>query len=361
MQKAQQPQKKWYDRTARHRSLEQGDKVLVLLPTSTSKLLAQWHGPYDMLKKRGKATYLVDLADKKRKRVLHINLLRRWQEPESHNYFADESSEEEEEEVDELTWDGGSEGEPTIGKALTETQRAEFMELLLQNWETLTKMPACTHLISHPIKTGANNPIRLHPYRLPHAYREKVRMEIEEMERHSIIEPSNSEWAAPIVLVKKKDGSLHFCVDYRRLNAVTRSNAYPMPCIDDLIDRLGQAQYISTLDLTKGHWQVPVNGPDWHKTAFVTPYGLYQFKRMSFGLKGAPATFQRLMDQVLRGLSGFAAAYLDDVIIFSTTWEEHLAHLEKVLNQLKEAGLTAKPKCASLGSAIWAMWLVGEK
>ena len=211
--------KKWYDRTARHRSLEQGDKVLVLLPTSTSKMLAQWHGPYDVLKKMGKATYLVDLADKKKKkRVLHINLLRRWQEPESHNYFADENSEEE---VDELTWDGGSEGEPSIGEALTEMQRAELMELLLQNRETLTKMPSCTHLISHSIETGASNPIRLHPYQLPHAYREKVRMEIEEMERHRTIEPSNSEWAAPIVLVKKKDDSLRLCVDYRRLNAVT--------------------------------------------------------------------------------------------------------------------------------------------
>ena len=133
-----------------------------------------------------------------------------------------------------------------------------------------------------------------------------------------------------------------------------------MPRIDDLIDRLGQAQHISTLDLTRGYWQVPVSGPDQHKTAFVTPYGLYQFKRMPFGLKGAPATFQRLMDQVLRGLSSFAAAYLDDVIVFSTTWEEHLPHLEKVFHQLKEAGLTAKPKkcqfwmrrCSYLGHVV---------
>ena len=176
-----------------------------------------------------------------------------------------------------------------------------------------------------------------------------MRAEIEEMEKHGIIEPSNSEWAAPVVVVKKKDGSLRLCVDYRRLNTVTRADAYPMPRIDDLIDRLGQAQYISTLDLTKGYWQVPVNGPDQHKTAFTTPYGLYQFKRMPFGLKGAPATFQRLMDQVLRGLSGFAAAYLDDVIIFSSTWAEHLWHLEEVLNRLKEARLTAKPKKCQLG------------
>ena len=152
-----------------------------------------------------------------------------------------------------------------------------------------------------------------------------------------IIEPSTSEWSAPIVLVKKKDGSLRLCVDYRRLNQVSVSDAYPTPRVDDLIDRVGGSSFISTLDLTRGYWQVPVADEDRLKTAFVTPFGLYQFNVMPFGLQGAPATFQRLMDHVIRGLE-FAAAYLDDLIVFSNSWSEHLAHVHAVLERLKEAG-----------------------
>ena len=104
-----------------------------------------------------------------------------------------------------------------------------------------------------------------------------------------------------------------------------------MPWIDDLINQIRPAKYISTLDLTKGYWQVPVAERDRPKTAFATPYRLYQFKHMPFGLQGVPATFQRMMDSMLKGLSGFASAYLDDLVTFSSTWEEHLEHLEAVL------------------------------
>ena len=164
-----------------------------------------------------------------------------------------------------------------------------------------------------------------------------------------IIEKSSSEWAAPIVLVKKKDGSLRMCVDYRRLNTMTRSDAYPMPRIDDLIDRLGEAKYITALDLTRGYWQMPVAARDQHKTAFTTPFGLFQFKVMPFGLNGAPASFQRMMDQVIDGLYTFTAAYLDDLVIYSNTWEAHMEHIQKVLQRLREAGLTVKPKKCQFG------------
>ena len=116
------------------------------------------------------------------------------------------------------------------------------------------------------------------------------------MEKDGIIEPSTSEWASPIVLVPKKDGSLRMCVDYRRLSSVSEADAYPTPRIDDLIDRLGDARYISTIDLTRGYWQVPVAPQARSRTAFMTPFGLYQFTVMPFGLHGAPATFQRMMD-----------------------------------------------------------------
>ena len=153
------------------------------------------------------------------------------------------------------------------------------------------------------------------------------RIELEEMEKHGIIEKSSSDWSSPIVLVKKKDGTLRFCIDFRRLNSVSKTDAYPMPRVDDLLDELGQARFISTLDLTKGYWQVPVEKTAQAKTAFRTPFGLYQFRRMPFGLQGAPSNFQRMMDSLLVGMQDFAAAYLDDLVIFSRSWPEHLLHL----------------------------------
>ena len=176
-----------------------------------------------------------------------------------------------------------------------------------------------------------------------------MKSELDEMEREGIIERSLSEWAFPIVLVKKKDGSLRMCVDYRRLSAVADADAYPMPRVDDMIDALGKSKYITTLDLARGYWQVPMQDKSRPLTAFTTPFGLFQFRVMPFGLHGAPATFQRMMDNLLGDCTAYAAAYLDDIVIHSTTWEEHTRHLTDVLQRLKEAGLTIRPKKCQFG------------
>ena len=135
-----------------------------------------------------------------------------------------------------------------------------------------------------------------------------------------------------------------------------------MPRVDDLIDSLGKAKYVSTLDLARGYWQVPVQEASRQYTAFTTPYWLYQFKVMPFGLHGAPATFQRMMDGVLRGCSEYAAAYLDDVVIHSSNWEDHLGHLRDVLTKLRAAGLTVKPnKCQiAMGQCTYLGHVVGN-
>ena len=128
--------------------------------------------------------------------------------------------------------------------------------------------------------------------------------ELQQMLCDGLIEESNSEWSSPIVVVRKKDESKQICVDYRKLNAVTKLDAYPMPRIDELLDQIRKAKYKTALDLAKGYWQVPMADEDWEKTAFSSLMGLYQFTVMTFGLSGAPATFQRMMDQIFMDLVG---------------------------------------------------------
>ena len=154
---------------------------------------------------------------------------------------------------------------------------------------------------------------------------------VNEMEERGIVQPSSSPWASPVVLVPKKDGSMRFCVDFRRLNSITRKDVYPLPRVDDILDTLGNAQYFTTLDLASGYWQVPLDDDARPKSAFTTHQGLYEFVRMPFGLCNAPATFQRAMQSVLAGLEWRDCfVYIDDILVASATFEEHLQQLEQV-------------------------------
>ena len=150
--------------------------------------------------------------------------------------------------------------------------------------------------------SGDAYPIRQPVRRISPKQREEVCTLIQDMLKDGVIEKSTSPWASPIVLVRKKDGSTRFCVDYRRVNGVSRKDAYPLPRIDSTLDALAGSKWFSTLDLLSGYWQVEVSKEDHPKTAFCTTEGLYQFQVMPFGLCNAPATFQRLMDLVLSGL-----------------------------------------------------------
>lgn len=165
----------------------------------------------------------------------------------------------------------------------------------------------------------------------------------------NVIEPSNSPWASPVVLVRKKDGSMRFCVDYRRLNDVTIKDAYPLPKIDEAFDHLSGHEMFSTLDLNSGYWQVSMEESDKPKTAFVTRQGLYQFKVMPFGLCCAPATFERLMETVLAGLQwDKCLVYLDDIIVVGKSFENMMENLQHVFQRLHQAGLKLKAKKCNL-------------
>ena len=202
-----------------------------------------------------------------------------------------------------------------------------------------------TNVVRHKIDTGGARPIRQTARRLPLAKREEAEKIIEEMKTEGVIEPSNSPWASPVVLVKKKDGSTRFCVDYRQLNNVTKKDSYPLPRIDDTLDTLAGSRIFSTLDLKSGYWQVDLEPNDREKTAFTIGTGLWQFTVMPFGLCNAPATFERLMENVLAGLSWKTClVYLDDIIVVGKTFEDHMKNLEEVFERLKKANLKLSPK-----------------
>ena len=202
-----------------------------------------------------------------------------------------------------------------------------------------------SNVVKHQIKTGETRPIRQRPRRLPVNQRPVAEQEVEKMLKQGVIESSSSPWASPVVLVRKKDGSTRFCVDYRRLNDVTIKDSYPLPRIDDSLDALAGSEWFSTLDLASGYWQVEVDESDRPKTAFTTGSGLFQFTVMPFGLCNAPATFERLMEHVLSGLPwDVCLLYLDDIIVHANNFQDEMNRLKTVFERLANAGLKLSPK-----------------
>ena len=196
-----------------------------------------------------------------------------------------------------------------------------------------------TIVLSHRIKT-TDNPIRQGVKRVPLPQCENFKRLLKEMQEKDIVTPSKSPWASPIVLVPKKDRTIRFCVDYRKVNEVTLKDAYPIPRVDNILDTLAGSKWFSTLDLKSGYWQVEINEEHREKTAFCAHESLYQFNVMPFVLCNTPATFQRLMDRILMGLQWTSyLVYIDDIIIVGKTFEEHLSNLEEVFKRLAQVGL----------------------
>ena len=231
---------------------------------------------------------------------------------------------------------------------ITSTQKHMARVMLQAELETFAESKddiGTTGVLSHGMRIVSSETSKLGPRQLPLSQYEVVKEDLARMKSLGVIEPSSSSWASPIVLVKKKDRSTMFCVDYRRVNNLTIKDSYPLPGIDDTINALRGSKWFSTLDLASGDWQVLMAPEDAEKTAFTTQFGLYQFKKMPFGLANAPATFERLMELVLSGLHWeICLIYLDDIIVFSETFEEHVTRLQLVLRQLKQAGLNVTPK-----------------
>ena len=232
--------------------------------------------------------------------------------------------------------------------SLTENQKKELMKLLKKYKRVFAEHEydlGQTSLVKHTIPLTDEQPIKQRPYRTPYALQEKVKAQVKEMADHGIIRRSASPWTSPVVMVKKKDGKMRFCIDFRRLNSITRKDTYPLPRIDEMLDKLSDSTLFTTLDLQSGYWQIEVEEVDKQKTAFSTGNDLWEFNVLPFGLTGAPATFQRCMNFILMDSTN-AMVYIDDIIIFSNSFEQHLEDIQDVMERLQLAGLKIKPtKC----------------
>lgn len=213
---------------------------------------------------------------------------------------------------------------------------------------TTTKSLGRTNLVEHIIDTGDSAPIKQRYYPLSPARLQLVHQELDKMLELGVVVPSKSPWSSPIILLDKPDGSKRFVVDFRKVNAVTKRDAYPLPQVTTILDRLRDARYLSSLDVKSAYWQIPLATDSQEKTAFTVPgRGLYHFKTMPFGLHNAPATWQRFIDNVIGAdLEPQVFVYLDDIIVVTKTFQEHLNILRKIFQRLKAANVTLNPeKC----------------
>ena len=331
--------KQLYDKTTVNRKLEVGDKVMCRIPGMIKKLGESWHGPYDVVARKSRVDYVVNLGKGKgRIKVLHINNLKRFYPREEAvlrlALVAEDWAEDE------------GVGTKLCGKYEGFEEEEVVSRLREEFPEVFSDLPGRTTACKMRIETGEAVPRVSHPYRIPNKLKEGVRAEVEKLVDLGIVVASTSPWASPVVPVPKGDGTVRVCVDYRKLNEVTTADPYYMSTMDEILERVGGSQIVSKIDLAKGFYQVEVEPLSQEKTAFVSPFGKFEFTRMPFGLKNAPAVFQRLMEVVLRDCYEFSAPYIDDIVVFSKDGEEHVQHLRCVLEALRRFGMTIKEaKC----------------
>ncbi|XP_042866107.1 uncharacterized protein LOC122249376 [Penaeus japonicus] len=374
---AQGRYKKYYDRKAKARVFKPGDEVLVLMP-ATHKLLMQWKGPLMVEARRGNVYQLKAGAKLK---TYHVNLLKKYirrEEPASNlqptNHIVQQVDSNPAHDMENaaaavIEWEdddteGAIQGDllealdrsgpktggtTEMGKQLTSEQCKELGDLMQRYLGIFSGQPGVTDLITHHIRTSDEDPVRMRPYPIPYSLREALQTEVQEMMDAGVIRESHSPYAAPVVVVRKKDGTNRVCIDYRKLNKKVEFDPMPMNTAEDLLHGLGGARYFSKIDLSKGYWQIPVAEQDIHKTAFVTQDGHYEFLRMPFGMVNAGATLVRAIKILLEGMCG-VQSYIDDIIVHSTTWEEHLQLLEELFRRIYKAGLTVRPSKCILGT-----------
>ena len=391
---AQGKMKRLFDQDAKSRSFNPGDKVLVLLPIPGSALQARYSGPYLVKKKVGDRDYIIDTPERRRRsRLCHINMLKPYfdREPQPGSNSSDGAdvsvppvlsgdigdpdkvtlalsidasvpppdSHDDQDDIVGVSTDvthGRLKNSEMLANLhdclpnLVQYQREDVISLIRSNPNLFSDVPTRTHVLQHDIDVGNSPPIKQHAYRVNPDKRLRLQKQVNYMLENGIAIPSTSAWSSPCLLAAKSDGSDRFCTDYRKVNGVTKPDCFPLPRIDDCVDKVGHAKFVTKLDLLKGYWQVPLTPRAQAISAFVTPDAFLEYTVMPFGVRNAPATFQRLVNTVLSGLPG-CEAYLDDIVVYSSTWDDHIQQLRAVFDRLGEANLTLNLAKCEFGQA----------
>lgn len=382
---AQVKMKKYYDQKATAHSFQPGDKVLILSPISGSALSSKFSGPYLVEKKVSDTNFIIQTPDRRRRnRLCHVNMMKPYFTAENESGTSGLPKIQNVSAVSACSAESSTEEDGLVMRSATpQGLRLKNTELLsdLSNFlshlpddhrgdvENLISgfpclfgdIPSQTSVLMHDIVLTNPKPIKQHAYRVNPAKRECMRKEVNYLVENGFAVPSSSSWSSPCVLDAKSDGSQRFCTDFRKVNSVTVPDAHPLPLIEDCIDEVGPAEYVSKLDMLKGYWQVPLTPRASEISAFVTPDSFLQYTVMPFGLCNAPATFQRLVNKVLRDVP-HCKAYLDDIVIYSDDWNSHMATLRDVFKRLAEASLTLNlSKCEfGRGSLLYLGQQVGR-
>ena len=375
-----------YDKKTKERSFKKNDQVLLLLPTTSNKLTSQWKGPYKVIEKCNEVDYIIDVNGKSKK--YHINTLQEFVPRFPGRLKEDEEALKKDEllvaaeaffhcnepipcentigivledasgaplekgKLDTIPLPTSIQTETvedvSINQDLSNARREKVDKLLNDYSDIFSDVPSKTHVIEHSIKLKDNTPIRKKPYPLSFSSETIIKEEVSSMLSMDVIEKSDSPFSSPIVLVKKKDGKTRFCIDFRSVNAQTISMNVPIPDQDLLFARLAKAKYFTKFDLCKGFWQIPIAEESRHITAFQAGGELYHFKMMCFGLRNAPATFNRMMF-VLLGHRPDVVFFFDDVTVFHDNFDDHIMAVRDVLEIFRRANLKVKPNKTEIG------------
>ncbi|GFV06343.1 retrovirus-related Pol polyprotein from transposon 17.6 [Trichonephila clavipes] len=331
-----------------------GEQVVLLIPDSSNKIYARWTGPGEIIQHHPPHSYKVKLSDGTVRHV-HVNKIRKYH-PRALAVGVIFEGDHEFGEIHPTPNLSRSTSERVLHEInlnhLKESEREQVLAIVLKHQTLFTSDVKIAKVGTHRIRLKPNIE-RKKPfvYRIQESLKIKVDEQIEELVRLDLIEESDAEIAYPVVCVNKKDGTLRLCVDFRALNSESVSDDFPMEDAVELIHSIGRANIITTLDLLKGYWAIPMAEDSKNLTSFKTHRQQYRFKVMSFGLKNASATFQREMNKALSCYREFSRAYIDDIAIFSKNWEEHLLHLDTILTKLSELNFTVNLKKCAFGKA----------
>ena len=327
-------QKLYYDRTTRKRNYKLGDKVLLLLPTSSNKLLAEWKGPFEVVRKLNNVDYVIRVFEKER--MYHINMLKPFHEREI-NVNTDVEN------VNVIVDENLPVFDVNCNLSIKNKQKVE--NVLERYDDAFDENPGKILGLSYDISVDPSvKPISSLPYKIPYALKSQVKETLDKWLDTGVIRKSCSSWAAPVVIVQNKDESIRVTVDYRKINPHVNVDNFPMPDRDIVIEKLSNSKFLTKLDLTKAYLQMPLSEGSRKYTSFVTEFGQYEFCVVPFGIKFASGLCNRVISNMLNDCQGYVTSFVDDLMVYSDSLEEHLVHVKLVLEKLRNAGVTLNRK-----------------